>query len=94
MASSELFMRMSLLRHDARPKRGGILNLYRRLTDFDQHKWMYDEEGLLQLFSESGFVNAYRREFLSSRIPRHLLSLVEQEDRICGGTGVCIEAVI
>jgi hypothetical protein len=53
---------------------------------------MYDQEGLLALFQEAGFVRPAARPHLDSAIPREALMQVEHEDRVCRGAGVCVEA--
>jgi predicted SAM-dependent methyltransferase len=88
--SSDLLMGMMLLR-PARPRGRGLLGLVRQWTDLHEHKWMYDEEGLLALFAEAGFTDAQPRAFLSSAMSRDLLSQVEQADRVVNGAGVCVE---
>jgi predicted SAM-dependent methyltransferase len=88
--SSELLMGMMLLR-PSRPRGRGVLGFVRQWTDLHEHKWMYDEEGLLALFAEAGFTGAEPRAFLSSAIARDLLSQVEHADRVVNGAGVCVE---
>lgn len=69
-----------------------MLGVYRRFTDFERHKWMYDEQGLAALFRESGFDRPRTQRSLESEIPRELLGAVENPDRIQGGAGICMEA--
>lgn len=91
-ASSDLLMDLLMLR--ARGVRGGnrLLGAVRRATDLHEHKWMYDQDGLVALFAEAGFAQPAARGFLDSAIPREMLERVEREDRICRGAGVCVEA--
>jgi len=91
-ASSDLLMDLLMLR--VRGTRAGnrLLGAVRRATDLHEHKWMYDQEGLVALFAEAGFVRPVPRGYLDSAIPRGLLEQVEREDRICRGAGVCVEA--
>jgi len=91
-ASSDLLMDLLMLR--VRGTRAGnrLLGAVRRATDLHEHKWMYDQEGLVALFAEAGFVRPVTRGYLDSAIPRGLLEQVEREDRICRGAGVCVEA--
>jgi predicted SAM-dependent methyltransferase len=88
--SSDLLMGMMLLRPQ-RP-RGGLLGFVRRSTDLHEHKWMYDQEGLVALFVEAGFADPSPRGYLESAIDRDLLAQVEHADRVCDGAGVCVEA--
>ncbi|HJZ77590.1 MAG TPA: methyltransferase domain-containing protein [Vicinamibacterales bacterium] len=89
--SSDLLMHMLLLRRD-RAGGGGVVAAIRRWTDLHEHKWMYDEEGLVALFVEAGFARPSPRRYLDSRIPRALLEQVERADRLSDGAGVCVEA--
>jgi len=70
----------------------GVYGWYRRWSDFDSHKWMYDEEGLLSAFREAGFPAPRPRDYLESDIPKELLTRVEQADRVQNGAGLCVEA--
>jgi len=70
----------------------GLLGFYRRWTDLDEHKWMYDEEGLMALFREAGFSRPVPRDYLESDIPRDSLARVEKRERIADGSGVCVES--
>ena len=88
---SDTLMEMLGVSSQAAPPRS-ILGVYRRFTDFDRHKWMYDEPGLAALFRESGFACPGARRSLESDIPRDLLAAVEKPDRIEGGAGICVEA--
>jgi predicted SAM-dependent methyltransferase len=89
--SSDLLMRLLLLRPD-RPRGTGIVALLRQWADLHDHKWMYDQEGLLALVAEAGFADVSARGYLESVIPRDILAQVERADRLCGGAGVCVEA--
>ena len=90
-SSSDLLMGLLLLRPD-RAKGSGILALVRQWADLHEHKWMYDQEGLLALVGEAGFTDVSPRGYLDSVIPRDILAQVERADRVCGGAGVCVEA--
>lgn len=90
-ASSDLLMSMMLLRRE-RPRGGGLVGFVRRWTDLHEHKWMYDQEGLVALFAEAGFADPAPRHYLDSAIDRDVLAQVEQADRVCNGAGVCVEA--
>lgn len=89
--SSDLLMGMMLLRPDRR-RGNGVLGVVRQWTDLHEHKWMYDQEGLLALFADAGFADAQPRTYLESVIARELLAQVEHADRVCNGAGVCVEA--
>ena len=91
-SSSDLLMGMMMLRpRDARPA-SGLTGFIRRRTDLHEHKWMYDQEGLLAVFEDAGFVRPEPRSYLESAIARALLERVERADRMCDGAGVCVEA--
>ena len=92
-SSSDLLMGMLLLR--APEARGGnpLLGAVRRAADLHEHKWMYDQEGLLAVFEEAGFSQPEGRGYLESAIPRASLEQVERADRVSNGAGVCVEAI-
>lgn len=84
----------SMLLHPASPSgTSGLLAMYRRRTDFDHHKWVYDAPALCALFREAGFANPRVCGYLESRIPRERLAQVEQASRVLNGAGMCVEAV-
>jgi SAM-dependent methyltransferase len=91
-SSSDLLMNMLMLRPRDPHAGNRLLGLVRRSADLHDHKWMYDEAGLVALFGEAGFAHPAARGYLDSDIPRDRLALVEREDRICRGAGVCVEA--
>ena len=91
-SSSDLLMNMLMLRSRDPHAGNRLVGLVRRSTDLHEHKWMYDEAGLLALFEEAGFARPVARQYLESDIPRELLQQVEREDRLCRGAGVCVEA--
>jgi SAM-dependent methyltransferase len=91
-SSSDLLMGMLMLRpRDARPA-NRLTGFVRRRADLHQHKWMYDQEGLLAVFEDAGFARPEARSYLESAIARATLERVERADRICNGAGVCVEA--
>jgi predicted SAM-dependent methyltransferase len=92
-SSSDLLMDMLML--CARDARVGnrVTGMVRWVADLHEHKWMYDQEGLLAVFEEAGFVRPAARRYLESVIPRELLEQVERADRLCQGAGVCVEAI-
>ena len=93
ISSSDLLMDMMMLRpREARPA-NRVMGVVRRIADLHEHKWMYDQEGLLAVFEEAGFVRPAARRYLESAIPREPLGQVEREDRLSRGAGVCVEAI-
>jgi SAM-dependent methyltransferase len=90
-SSSDLLMGLMLLRPE-RPRGAGLVGLVRQWTDLHEHKWMYDQQGLLALVADAGFVDVSPRAYLDSVIPGDVLAEVERADRICNGAGVCVEA--
>lgn len=88
---SDRLMEMLGVSSPSAPPRS-ILGVYRRLTDFDRHKWMYDEPGLIALFREAGFACPGARGPFESDIPRDVLAAVEKRERMDGGAGFCVEA--
>jgi predicted SAM-dependent methyltransferase len=93
VSSSDLLMNMLMLRSPHARNGNRVLGLVRRVADLHEHKWMYDQEGLLAVFEEAGFARPAGRQYLESAIPRAPLEQVEREDRICRGAGVCVEAI-
>jgi hypothetical protein len=91
-AASDVLMGLLGVHARQRATGRGLLGLYRRLTGFDTHKWMYDADGLVALFREAGFDDPAPRKPLDSAIPRDALAAVERAERIEGGAGVCVEA--
>ena len=90
--SSDMLMKMLLLRSKTARRGASPLQLARRLSDLHEHKWMYDRQGLIELFREAGFRCPASRGFLESAIPREALEQVEQRDRVEDGAGVCVES--
>jgi len=81
-----------LLMHPPEPPRGNfVYRLYTTLTDFHQHKWMYDAESLMALFIAAGFVDVKQMPLHSSRISG--IESVEQAGRVLHGQGICIEGL-
>ena len=92
-SSSDLLMGMLMLRAPDARAGNPVLGLVRRAADLHEHKWMYDQEGLQAVFEEAGFARPAGRPYLESVIPREPLEQVERADRVCGGAGVCVEAI-
>jgi SAM-dependent methyltransferase len=90
--SSDVLMEMLSLRPTPPPRGWGLLTWYRRWTDFDSHRWMYDAEGLTYLFRQAGFTDPRPRAYLESAIPASFLTAVERPERVRDGAGVCVEA--
>lgn len=83
----------ALLLHPPQPPRTNrLLGLYRQMTAFDHHKWVYDGDSLSALFREAGFEDPRVCAFLESDIPRERLAQVEHVERVCDGAGICVEA--
>jgi predicted SAM-dependent methyltransferase len=91
-SSSDLLMDMMMLRPREARSGNRVMSIVRRIADLHEHKWMYDQEGLLAVFAEAGFAHPAARQYLDSDIPRDVLAQVEREDRLCRGAGVCVEA--
>lgn len=91
--ASEQLMSMMLMRSRSSPRSGTPLGLYRQLTNFDAHKWMYDAAGLQRLFRDAGFAEPRVRGYLDSAIEHGRLAQVERADRLEDGAGVCVEAI-
>jgi hypothetical protein len=85
-------MRASLVAEPNGSGARGPLAWYRRRTQFDAHKWLYDAASLCVLFEEAGFRDPTARRYLESRIPADVLSRVEERARIDDGAGVVVEA--
>ncbi|HZS44961.1 MAG TPA: methyltransferase domain-containing protein [Blastocatellia bacterium] len=85
-AADRLQMRMRL----RNPGRNAniVRTFYESIQDFGSHKWLYDEESLCRLLSESGFVNLRRCQFLNSKIES--IEQVEKENRVREGN-LCVE---
>ena len=91
-ASSDVLMGLLGVHAPRRNPGKGLLGFYRRRTDFDSHKWMYDADGLVALLRDAGFEDPAPRKHLDSAIPQEALAEVERADRIENGAGVCVEA--
>ncbi|MBL8189854.1 MAG: methyltransferase domain-containing protein [Acidobacteria bacterium] len=93
LPSSDLLMGMLSVHSRSNPANTkGVWGWYRRLTNFEEHKWMYDEEGLENIFLEAGFSQPVAKNYLDSLIPVDRLQVVEKEDRLANGAGICVEA--
>lgn len=92
--AAESFMRGSLLAEPNGSHTRGPLAWYRRRTEFETHKWLYDGPSLCRLFAEAGFDCPEVKGYLESRIPADVLRRVEQRDRIVDGAGVVVEAMV
>jgi SAM-dependent methyltransferase len=81
--------RRLLMRSEAPPRTGLVYRAYTALTDFHDHKWMYDGPSLIKLMSEAGFIECSERAFLQSDIAH--LDKVESPGRVLNGLGVPVE---
>jgi SAM-dependent methyltransferase len=77
------------MRAESRPRGSLIYRLYTALTDFHEHKWMYDGPSLVNILAEAGFTACKERAYLESDIP--FLEKVETEGRVLHGAGVVAE---
>ena len=82
---------MQELRTHPPQREKGVLGLYRRLTAFHHHKWMYDEGSLVTLCRKAGFTEVESKAALDSRIER--IAQVEDPCRILNGEGIAVEGV-
>lgn len=64
--------------------------IYEARTDFNSHKWLYDEASLSHLYREAGFPHPYRCEALESASD-HIVE-VERPERLGGDQTLIIEA--
>lgn len=81
-------MMEDLMVHD-KQRAGGLLGMYYRWTAYHQHKWMYDDSSLAQLFAAAGFGEVQSAECLESRIGR--IAEVENPERVLNGQGIAVE---
>lgn len=88
---AELFNQRLLMRWPTPASSKLLYRLYNSWEDFHSHKWMYDEDSLVTLFSRTGFVEVARRDCYQSRIAD--IRDVEDPSRIRDGAGVCVEGV-
>ncbi len=72
-------VRRLLMQSESQPRRGFFYAIYRNLTDFHPHKWMYDSRSLIRLMEEAGFTECRSRECHDSEIP--LIDKVESTER-------------
>jgi predicted SAM-dependent methyltransferase len=77
------------LRPNERTSAGLLRSLLNSIQDFHTHKWMYDEESLARILSDTGFINIRRCNYLESAIDT--INEVEIERRVCIGN-LCMEA--
>jgi predicted SAM-dependent methyltransferase len=85
------FCRGLLMRPETAPRAGLAYRLYQTLTDYHEHKWMYDAASLTWLFREAGFDQVALRIFRDSAIAG--IEEVELPDRAEAGVGICVEAI-
>jgi len=79
------------LRHFDAPRGGVAMRIYKALTDFDVHKWMYDSESLTYYVKAAGLQNVSRMGFQQSRITD--IAELEHPGRVLHGAGICVEGV-
>jgi predicted SAM-dependent methyltransferase len=78
--------RIMQLRYPDPPGGRWPARMYRSLSDFHSHKWMYDDIALIKLMTEAGFVDCRRAGFLETKIPH--LDKVERAERFEGSVAV------
>lgn len=66
-----------------------VFKFYKVWKDFHSHKWMYDADSLIFCMEQAGFVEVAEKGFLESDIAG--IAEVEDEGRVLGGAGVCVE---
>ena len=88
---ADLFNQRLLMRWPTPASSNLFYRLYDSWEDFHSHKWMYDEDSLVALFSKKGFVEVERKDCFQSRIAG--IRDVEDRSRIDDGAGVCVEGV-
>jgi predicted SAM-dependent methyltransferase len=79
-----------LLRVSCVPEENIFYKLYRTLTNFHSHKWMYDVESLSWHISNAGFVEVAQKELWVSSIPD--ITAIEKEESFEDDNGICVEA--
>jgi SAM-dependent methyltransferase len=79
------------LRPEQPPRLGWFYSTYRAKTDYNTHKFMYDELALIKLMEEAGFRDCRRRGLHDSEIPH--IDKVEPPGRVLNGIGVVVEGV-
>jgi len=65
--------------------------LYGALSELHYHKWMYDAEALTARMVRAGLSDVRECELWDSRIPG--IRDIENERRVAGGAGVCVEGL-
>lgn len=78
------------LRHTSAPS-GVAMRIYKVITDFDVHKWMYDAESLIHYVQLAGFREVAQMEYHVSRISD--IAALENPGRVLYGAGICVEGV-
>ncbi len=68
-----------------------VFRIFRALTDFHSHKWMYDADSLTHHIEKAGFTLVEVRPFCASSIPN--IQEIEHPERVLNGEGICVEAV-
>jgi SAM-dependent methyltransferase len=79
------------LRRTTAPGGNLFMRVYKALTDFDVHKWMYDAESLIYYVQWAGFEDVKQMEFRQSRIGT--IADIELPGRVLHGAGTCIEGI-
>jgi len=79
------------LRPPAPEGASALHRLYRGLTDFRSHKWMFDGDSLAYHMRQAGFQEVAERPCLDSRIAG--IGDVERAERLLEGQGVAVEGI-
>lgn len=83
---------LRLLMRAAEPPSSNIFyRVYDAWQDFHSHKWMYDEDSLVELFRWAGFAEVRPKECHESRI--NDIQVVEDKSRVLNGAGICVEGI-
>lgn len=78
-------------RSAAPPNGNFVYRFYATWKDFHSHKWMYDSASLARCLELAGFQGVASKGFRESNIPG--IEEVEEEGRVLGGAGVCVEGI-
>jgi predicted SAM-dependent methyltransferase len=86
---ADRFMRRLMTHSASRPN--GLLGIYRQMTSFHDHKWMYDSPSLVSLLEECGFMEVTAMKCHQSNIPD--IKVIEKPERIENGEGIAVEGI-
>lgn len=86
---ADRFMRRLMTHSPSRPT--SLLERYRQITSFHDHKWMYDSASLTALVKKCGFSEVAVMACHQSNISG--IEDIEKTDRIHQGEGIAVEAI-